>query len=290
MQLGCVISWNCYRILRMQRNLLLQYYSIKSGRVPFAARGYRKPTTFISSHPPVSQPARRAFSLVELLVVIAIIAVLAGVLIPVLGHGRAVAHRTACASNLRQLGVAITAYTTEHDGAFPESAHTDEAKSWVYTLAPYLGNLDEVRICPADPRAEQRRRTTSTSYVLNEYIVVAKRGPFTRQVEAFTNLRSLPLPSRTPLVFIGSDRMDLGLSNDHTHSRNWRSWEQVLTDIQPDRHRSGSPNADHTAGAANYLFADGHVATIEAAKVKALVEAGINPGRPPESQIDPALQ
>ena len=231
----------------------------------------------------------RGFTLVELLVVIAIIAVLAALILPVMAQSRVAANRTACSSNLRQIGLAITAFATENDGTFPESAHTDEQKSWVYTLAPFLGNVDEIRICPADPRAEARRKTTSTSYVLNEFIAVPKRGPFTKTVEAYNTLRRIPLPSQTMLVFIGSDRMDLGITNDHTHSRNWLGWERVLDDIQPDRHRTGSPNADHTKGAANYLFADGHVETIEAAKFKALIDAGINPARPPQTPTENQL-
>jgi len=225
----------------------------------------------------------------ELLVVIALIAILAAILIPVLHSAQAAGQRTACASNLRQIGAGIASFCGDNDGAFPESAHTDEARSWVYTLAPYLGNVDAIRICPADPRAEARRQTTSTSYVLNEFIAVPKRGPFTRNVEAFTNIRLLPIPSQTLLVFIGSDRMDLGISNDHTHSRNWKSWSQVLDDIQPDRHRASSANGDHTRGSGNYLYADGHVANIEAADFKKLIDARRNPARPPQTQIENVL-
>jgi prepilin-type N-terminal cleavage/methylation domain-containing protein/prepilin-type processing-associated H-X9-DG protein len=226
---------------------------------------------------------KRAFTLLELLVVTAIIGVLAAIAVPVIAGVQSRAKQTACASNLRQLGMAITAYAGENDGAFPESAHTDEKKSWVYTLAPYLGNVDEVRICPADPKAEARRRAETTSYVINEYMAVAKTGPFVKTVESYNNLRRLALPSRTITVFIGSDRMDEGITNDHTHSRNWRGWEQVLDDIQPDRHRNGSPNGDRTKGVANYLYADGHVEAIEAAKFKQFIDAGINLAKPPET-------
>lgn len=61
----------------------------------------------------------RAFTLIELLAVAAIVAVLAALLVPCLADALDLAHRTACASNLRQIGIAIHSYASAHKGSIP---------------------------------------------------------------------------------------------------------------------------------------------------------------------------
>ena len=63
--------------------------------------------------------AQRAFSLIELLVTMAVIALLLGILLPVLPHVRDAARRTACASNQRQIGIAIESYKGDYREQFP---------------------------------------------------------------------------------------------------------------------------------------------------------------------------
>jgi prepilin-type N-terminal cleavage/methylation domain-containing protein len=76
---------------------------------------------------------RSAFTLIELLVVIAVIAILVGIMVPVLGRAREKARRTACMGNIRQFIVGIQAYSSDYretlpsglsDAQNPEDEHT----------------------------------------------------------------------------------------------------------------------------------------------------------------------
>lgn len=84
----------------------------------------------------------RAFSLVELLVVIAIIAVLSGLLLATVGPVKSLVRRTQCASNLRQIGLGILAYTQDWEGHFPAHLRYNTS-SWPYAFGDWGGIIGQ---------------------------------------------------------------------------------------------------------------------------------------------------
>jgi prepilin-type processing-associated H-X9-DG protein/prepilin-type N-terminal cleavage/methylation domain-containing protein len=83
---------------------------------------------------------RIAFTLIELLVVISIVALLAAMLMPVLGMVRRSAHGAVCGSNMRQCVMAIELYVEQNDSYFPYS--------YIYRPSPWDVNSDRSWLSP----------------------------------------------------------------------------------------------------------------------------------------------
>mgnify|MGYP001346169054 CR=1 FL=1 len=217
---------------------------------------------------------KKAFTLIELLVVIAIIAILAALLFPVFNQARGSAKKSACLSNLKQLGTAFTMYLTDHDGQYPTcdndmaritgqppEPETPEAdgppeRDWTITTQPYIKNFDIMRcdldtsLKPKDPKNPDLTREYRSSYTVNgwsEYEL--KESTITRPSDwvLLAERKNKVRPPKTWWMFY------------------WWGWQGTTPYVWPPSNTpSPLSNAkpalalDRHTESPNWLFGDGH--------------------------------
>jgi len=232
------------------------------------------------------KPQPRAFTLIELLTVIAVIAVLAGMMFPVLARARDRADGARCASNLRQLGVGIQMYQQDWDDRFPFAIDywdrnlqdlwapwnrfIPNASGNVALLSnrpasdgsPYGGQIDrvlrpytvsdQVWRCPGDTGIAGMGGATSQGYQKE-----MEKQPVWRIT------RGTGTWGGTSYVY----RTELGLHMKPASRLRMPSRTNVLFDAAHYWHgrlhraprEQGSDFADYALGSYNILYADGHV-------------------------------
>ena len=95
---------------------------------------------------------KRSFTFVELLVVVLVIAVVGAMLFTFVNSGRHTSRPPACASNLKQLGLALTMYATENKEQLPPI--DDTKNNFMFdadVLFPEYLNDASIVMCPQDP-------------------------------------------------------------------------------------------------------------------------------------------
>ena len=159
-------------------------------------------------------PRPAAFTLIELLVVIAIVSILAAILFPVFVRAREKSRQTVCASNLRQVGIALLAYTQDNDESFPNGINPAGGKfwagqGWAGQVGPYTRSAGVFR-CPDDPTSPEMPQNAPVSYGYNINLVMSapdatgkpnRYGFITGEVPPGLSLADCMAPARTVALF-----------------------------------------------------------------------------------------
>ncbi len=130
---------------------------------------------------------RAGITLAEVLVVAGILAILAALAAPVVSSVLELAQRTACQSNLRQLGMAFMTYAQQHDQRLPADStfgidDPRRSPAWFHRLPGELDAADvrgprSVLQCPSYrfAGAEVFANATPKSYKMNTYLDASGR-------------------------------------------------------------------------------------------------------------------
>ena len=239
--------------------------------MPFSE--YLCPTRYLAA-------VRRAFTLIELLVVIAIIAILAAILFPVFAQAKEAAKKTGCASNLKQMGVAMALYQADSDDAYPNTGQSDlwVGRKFRWPLMPYLAlamkqngsqlkasSSSPLLYCPSDD-SKKTFDDTSYSYSAAFYRPYDVLKALTLQ-KVYTALGCNPPNEGTCITYTTSNVQHISTKvqllewvNAHRHEgRPAGPWGSINTAV------SGWATGDNRwHGSRNLGFADGHVKFIAA--------------------------
>jgi len=229
---------------------------------------------------------QKAFTLIELLVVIAIIALLAAILFPVFGRARENARRSACMSNMKQIGLGLIQYVQDCDGIMPIQQNstifdfmnpgpvtapaTPESMNFLLQVQPYIKNLDVYQCPDTQPFPDlatcgtscyKPTATSGTSYVTNGVVLHVNTGVY-GNVEQNTLAQSA-IPNDSSIILLQEFNYTVNALlqrpryNPSFPPNGYQYWQganvfgsATCTDI--------TCLSDNHFGGGNLLFCDGH--------------------------------
>ncbi len=244
---------------------------------------------------------RQAFTLIELLVVLAVAAIVTAILLPVFAQAREQGRRVSCLSNMRQIGLALMAYTQDYDDKHPASATVAPFTGtafvtnigWAGQVYPLVKNVS-VFHCPDDATDDTPGTPTSpaavVSYALNlnlegasaqsaltapsrTVLLFEVRGDIAQITQPDEGVHALPAPAQQSASGNGINGLLLSLTGLGAGTPDGAVYATGLMDNSaPVSPLATDQYADRTgrhAESANFLAADAHVTWLPGMRVSA---------------------
>ena len=218
---------------------------------------------------PCQKRQQRGFTLIELLVVIAIIAILAAILFPVFAKARERAKMSTCASNLKQVGMALNMYAQDYDGFITKVI---VGKGWSSVLfgTKYLSS-NQISFCPSIPPGNEKIANIDSSYTppgtskrSYDKVTYAMYCRLTEKVDESETIVSAVQNAWT--VIMNLDKVDapanyvlMAEASNFVNNPQFPVWMFSAGTISGSNPPYAAIDTKRHGGVATALFADGHV-------------------------------